>query len=169
MRSPRPRSIMGIVGLLGVVACGGDPAGPGGPDPTFIGTWAGNAWEGEAWAYRSPNGDTTFIAGSAPRRGSAWGEGLLVESMVRVRVVYAGPGLYHLGPGDAWFIRLIGGDVISSSHRTFNEEAGWISIVEDAGGRLSGQVHFDAQTSQAHGPEAPTVRFEGVFQAGVPE
>ena len=115
----RPRDLT-IVGLLCaltlLVGCTSDSTGPT-PEPSFVGTWAGGAWQGDAGVSYGEHGDTMFIWGLNPV-----GSGAMASSTVEIRVRYAGTGTYILGPSDGTVTHLIGGDGVVSRHGTFDEK-----------------------------------------------
>jgi hypothetical protein len=166
MRSRRWRVtvVAVLVTFLGTWGCGAEPAGPEVAEPTFVGTWAGDRWEGEASLSYGLTDDTLYIHGASPV-----GAGSNAESIVDIRVVYAGTGTYALGPGDGTFTRLLGGDGVVGRYGTATEAAGILTVVEHAGDRIVGVAYFEARDVLGPSPDPSLIRFEGSFEARIPD
>jgi hypothetical protein len=163
MRSSSWRSIGSLLAALAASAgCTGDSTGPE-PEATFVGTWEGAAWSGDVAVDYGQHGDTMYIWGSSPA-----GADQNASSTVEIRILYSGTGTYVLGPSDATFTRLVGGDGVVSRHGTFVENAGAVTIVRREDGRIAGVAYFDARDVQDSAQDPALVRFEGSFEAALP-
>lgn len=163
MRLP-PWRVPGVLfaALTAFVGCASDSTAPE-PEPTFIGTWAGEAWSGDVAVSYGQQGDTMYISGSSPA-----GAGQSLSSIVTIRILYSGAGTYILGPSDATVTHLVGGDGVVSRHGTFSEHAGVVTLVGRVGDRVAGAVYFDARDVRDSAPNPTPLRFEGTFEANLP-
>src|SRR5690554_2932582 len=82
MRLP-PWRVPGVLfaALTAFVGCASDSTAPE-PEPTFIGTWAGEAWSGDVAVSYGQQGDTMYISGSSPA-----GAGQSLSSIVTIRIL----------------------------------------------------------------------------------
>jgi hypothetical protein len=152
-----------LAGAIGLWGCRTEITEPEASEPTFYGTWAGEPWEGDAWASFWPSADTLYIRGTNPVGADEWN----LYSHVAIRIRYEGTGTYELGPGAGTFTLLLGGDGIVGRYGTTTERSGTLMIVESQGQRVGGVVFFDARDVRGSSPDTSTIRFEGFFEATV--
>ena len=168
-RPIRTTSIALAVLALSLVACG-DSNGPS-PEATFTGRWAGELWEGEAYAVLVDGGDagdTLFIGGSRPPNAGS----MPLES-IRIRILFHGPGTYELASGStgsAQLDELTGGDVVHATYATSALTSGALVITTygGPGGAVEGRVSFTATSSSPYRSYGPLASFrDGQFRATV--
>ena len=169
-RPPRLHSLLSIALLgLALVACS-DSSGPPSADATFTGRWAGERWEGGAYAVLvngGDAGDTLYIGGSRPPNA-----GSMPLETVRIRVLFDGPGTYTLGSDTdrAQLDELTGGDVVHATYVTSGLNAGTLVITAfgGPGGEVQGRVDFAAVSSSPYRSYGPVASFvSGQFRATV--
>lgn len=146
------------VAIAGIAAC--DPTGPS-PAATFEGIWADQRWTGDARASGSPDA-TLFIDGTSPVNA-----GSMPLTQVTIVVTLDGPGTYELGPDDARFTYLVGGDVITASYTLGAAQSGTVVIETISATEVTGSVTFTAASRYEHSPVGDIARFEGTFRAPI--
>lgn len=153
------RSILRAVCLAVLVTLTAAACGDGGTGPeeasALRGTWAGEAWDGEAFAYLE---DGTLWISSAPN----WMNGPYVSVAARD---FHGPGTYALGPGSAAIRYIVGGDGIWASYESAQPAAGTLVVTDYTGGHVTGRVEFVADVQRGEAPAGARARFEGEFRA----
>ena len=160
------------IALLGfsLVACS-DSSGPPSADATFTGRWAGERWEGEAYAVLIDGGDagdTLYVSGTRPPNAGS----MPLES-VRIRVLFEGPGTYELGSGGvgrAELAEFTGGDVVHATYATSELGAGALVITSygGPGGVIEGHVDFTAHSASPYRSYGAVASFvNGRFRATV--
>jgi hypothetical protein len=115
--------------------------------------WAGASWVGEASATivrGGPAGDTLYFFADGPIKGGP--SQLFADNEITARVLFAGVGTYRLGPGDARFMQLVGGDVVSATYSTSSDATGSLVIESygGIGGKIEGTISFDAVSSNQY-------------------
>ena len=170
---PRPYRLHKVlsIALLGfsLLACS-DSSGPSSSDATFTGRWAGERWEGDAYAVLVDGGeagDTLYISGTRPQNAGS----MPVES-IRIRVLFDGPGTYQLGWGTdrAELAEFTGGDVVHATYVTTAPNAGTLVITafDGPGGEVEGRVSFTATSFSQYRSYGQVASFEnGEFRATV--
>lgn len=118
---------------------------------------------GEAWATFGYSGsDTLFVSGSRPVGATQFGSGPFPESLIGVAIAYEGPGTYEIGPGEAHYRYLVGGDVVTA---TYASTSGTITVDAVTETVVTGSIAFDAVSTTEHAPAGPEASFEGTFMA----
>jgi hypothetical protein len=152
-------NLLAYAPLALLLLAGCDSTSPETPEVTFKATWAGKRWDGNASAALKTDGVLQLIGSNPP------GEAAMRASHVILTVEFDGPGTYHLGPGAARLDYLIGGDVISSSYTTTDQQTGTLIVEEITSTHIRGSVRFDAVSSNTDPPVGPQARFEGTYDA----
>lgn len=158
MPSPSILRVFCIAALAAVAACESGTE-PGSSAGEISGMWAGEAWEGDAWA--SIQNDSLYLSGSSPA-GARTGETVTVAVGG-----FRGPGAYSVGP-DAGQVRyIVGGDGIWASYSTAQASSGMLVVTSVDGARIAGYVDFVADAQRGHEPAGPRARFDGEFRVRV--
>lgn len=143
-----------IAALAAVAACesGTEP----GPRGEISGMWAGEPFEGDAWA--GIVNDSLYLGGSSPA-------GAMTGETVTVAVGdFHGPGSYPLGVDAGQVKYIVGGDGIWASYATAQANSGMLVVTSVDGARIAGYVEFVADVQRGNEPAGPRARFDGEFQ-----
>ncbi|HEX6038410.1 hypothetical protein [Longimicrobium sp.] len=143
-----------LASLVAVAACesGTDPSDGG----HLLGTWAGEAWDGDAQAYIV--NDSLYISSAS----DGWQNGPYVAVGVGP---FHGPGTYTLGPASAAIRYIVGGDGIWASYGTRQSPAGTMVVTGFSGGTVTGSVEFVADADPGDTPAGARSIFRGDFRA----
>jgi hypothetical protein len=147
-----------ILTVTGMTAC--DATGPTPADTSFVASWGGQSWTGTAHAsyYPTPQ-DTLFISGWNPPGSD------MPVSYVSFRIIPDGSGTYELGPGEAEFVYLVGGDVRTSAYTLGQGGTGTVVIEQLTAMRVRGSVNFPMLNVYGEAPLGADATFHGSFDA----
>lgn len=148
------------------------------PDPNQLtAKWAGSEWVGSAEVgvvQGGTAGDVLYLWANGPISNRT---GCLCPTVYRpsdnaitVKVAFKGPGTYLLGPGEAKFQQVVGGDVISATYQTSTAASGIlvISDYQGIGNRIEGALSFEAVSNDQYRGFGPKAKLEdGHFLATV--
>lgn len=156
-----PAAVLALLLALPVLAAC-DSTGPVPGAGGFTATWKGQPWLGTAEAtFNSTEQDTLWIIGASPPGAQ------MVLSFMTARVVYTGPGTYTVGPGDAEFTYLVGGDVRSAAYGVGAGTAGQLVIEERTEDEIRGSVDLPMVHVYGLAPGGLQARFQGSFRARI--
>jgi hypothetical protein len=149
-----------VLAMTGLTAC--DATGPTPADTGFVASWGGQPWTGSAHAsYYPTQQDTLFISGSNPPGSN------MPLSYVAFRIIPDGSGTYVLGPGEAEFVYLIGGDVRTSAYTLGQGGTGTVVIEQLTATRVRGSVNFPMLNVYGSAPLGAEATFHGSFDARI--
>jgi hypothetical protein len=134
---------------------------------SFTGDWNGQQWAGNATAVLIPSAgsDTLYIAAARDRRTIDD-----PEESILLKVEFSGPGEYPLSGDAAWFLVLVGGDVIAAHYTGLLPDAGTLKVdtYDSVKGVVTGTVTFEARTSGEYQPYGSRGQFSaGRFEASL--
>lgn len=142
-----------LAALVTVAACEDGGTGPA-QVGELTGTWASQAWDGDAHAYIV--NDSLYVSSAS----EGWQNGPYMAVGVGA---FHGPGQYPLAAGRAQVRYITGGDVIWASYES--TQPGVLVVTEYTGGSVNGRVEFTADVQRGYDPAGPRASFQGEFRA----